>query len=328
MRLTGAEFASERAITNDARFLFFDELAADVINDYEINDKRAIKEVRRNIEKHLKPVFRGWKAAAITTADIRKYIVQRQAEQAANATINRELSTLKRAFSLGIEAGKLTFKPKIPLLRENNVRKGFFEPQQFETVRAHLPEPLQGLVTFAYITGWRGPSEVLPLQWRQVDFTAGTVRLDAGTTKNGEARVFPFTMEIRAILEAQRAYTDTVQRDRGIICPWVFHRNGARIKDYRGAWASACKNAGCPGMIPHDFRRTAVRTLVRAGIPERVAMTMTGHKTRSVFERYNIVSPGDLTEAARRLDAVTKLTGTIAGTVGARSTGSGPTSNG
>jgi len=153
------------------------------------------------------------------------------------------------------------------------------------------------------MTGWRTPSEVLPLHWRQADFEAGTVRLDADTTKNGEGRIFPMTRELRALLGAQREYTDTVQRDHGIICPWVFHRNGKPIKSFRRAWRSACKQAGLPGMIPHDFRRTAVRNLVRVGIPERVAMTMTGHKTRSVFERYNIVSPGDLTEAARKLDS-------------------------
>jgi len=245
-------------------------------------------------------------------------VAQRQAEQTrhgkttANATINRELAALKRGFSLGIEAGKITHKPKIPMLRENNIRTGFFEREQFEAVWTRLTAPLQAVAHFAYITGWRIRSEALPLQWRQVDFEAGTVRLDPGTTKNGDGRVLVMTEELRRVLAAQRAYTDTVQRERGIICPWVFHRDGERIRDFRHAWQTACRNAGLPGRIPHDFRRTAVRNMVRAGIPERVAMTMTGHKTRSVFERYNIVSEGDLADAAKKLDA---FTGTIPGTI-------------
>jgi integrase len=293
----------------------FDELAADVVNDYRINGKRSLDQLIRNFELHVTPFFGGWKAANITTADVRKYIDHRQAEDAAarsrndrdgrasNATINRELSALTRAFSLGVEAGKLTFAPKVPKLKEQNARKGFFERAQYERLRAHLKAPVRAVVTFLYITGWRVDSEVLPLQWRQVDLKAGTVRLDPGTTKNGEGRVFPMTAELRALLDAQRTYTDAVQREQGIICPNVFHRHGKPIKAFRVSWLRACKDAGCLGMIRHDFRRTAVRNLVRAGIPERVAMTMTGHKTRVVFERYNIVSEGDLAEAARKLDA-------------------------
>lgn len=153
---------------------------------------------------------------------------------------------------------------------------------------------------------------VLPLPWRQVDVAAGTVRLDTGTTKNGEGRLLPMTQELRALLEARREYNDAVQRGKGEIipwAPWVFHRDGKPIKSFRRDWRTACKRAGMPGMIPHDFRRTAVRTLVRVGVPERVAMTMTGHKARSVFEHYNIVSPGDLAAAARKLDAATMTVG-------------------
>lgn len=242
------------------------------------------------------------RAASITTADIRRYTAAHQEAKASNAQINRELAALKRAYNLAMQGGKVLVRPHIPMLKERNVRKGFFEGEQFQAVRKKLPAPLQAVVTFAYLTGWRIDSEVLPLQWRQVDLTAGTVRLDPGTTKNDEARVFPFTGELRGLLEAQRVYTDTVQRKADAIIPDVFHRKGKPIKCFRRAWKEACKQAGCPERIPHDFRRSTVRNLVRAGIPERVAMTLTGHKTRSVFERYNIVSQTDLMDAAKRLD--------------------------
>ena len=137
-----------------------------------------------------------------------------------------------------------------------------------------------------------------------MDFEAGQIILDVGSTKNDEGRVFPFTRELRQLLNKQKQHTLKLQREQDQVIPWVFHRKGRPIGDFRKAWATACKKAGLPGRIPHDFRRTAVRDLVRAGIPERVAMQMTGHKTRSVFERYNIVSEGDLVAAAQRLDEV------------------------
>jgi len=138
------------------------------------------------------------------------------------------------------------------------------------------------------------------------------------TTKNGEGRIFPLTAELRELLEAQRRQADDLARTRDLIVPWVFFRMVATkrrgkkfphpIRAFTVAWARACVAAGCPGRIPHDLRRTAVRNLVRAGVSETVAMRLTGHKTRSVFDRYNIVSDGDLREAVRKLAA--KATGT------------------
>jgi integrase len=241
--------------------------------------------------------------ANITTADIRSFISARLEAHASPGEINRELALLKRMSSLAIQAGKLYTRPYVPMLAENNVRTGFFEREQFEALRNHLPHAIRPVVTFAYITGWRIRSEVLPLQWRQVDLDAGTVRLDPGTTKNREGRVFHLTGELRALLERQKQLRDDYQRERNRICPWVFHRHGQQIRSFRAVWDTAAKAAGCPGRIPHDPRPTAVRNLVRAGVPERVAMQLTGHKTRSVFERYNIVSDGDLLEAAQRLDS-------------------------
>lgn len=175
-----------------------------------------------------------------------------------------------------------------------------------------MPEAIRPVITLAYITGWRIASEVLPLEWRPVDFNADEVRLDPGTTKNREGRVFPMTADLRALLRLRRTEHERVAK-AGHIVPYVFFREVAegrggkkrpqRIVSFNKAWKSACvAAAGCPGRIPHDLRRTAVCNLVRAGIPERVAMQMTGHKTRSVFERYNIVSEGDLRDAARKLD--------------------------
>lgn len=340
LRLREGDIERGLALTPKVGRIRVDEAAKDVVNDYRTNRKRSLDDVERRIELHLKPFFGNRRMASITTADIREYIDSRQKETTvlrkaftftardgtprnmpeqrraitgvSNAEINRELTALKRMFNLAIQAGKLIQKPHIPFLKEHNVRVGFFERDQFLAVLAHLPEPVRPPATFAYLTGWRIDSEVLPLEWRQVDFGAGEVRLDPGKTKNGEGRTFPMTRELREVLEQQRAITENHQRQFKVVCPRVFHRSGRPIKSFRVAFRSACVEAGCPGRVLHDFRRTAVRNLVRAGIPERVAMQMTGHKTRSVFERYNIVSVGDLREAARRLDIAT---GTISGTI-------------
>src|SRR5262249_13369440 len=156
-------------------------------------------------------------------------------------------------------------------------------------VRRHLPADLRGLVTVAYLTGWRLASELLPLTWACVDFAAGTLRLEPGTTKNREGRTFVMTPEVRAGLDAQPAETEPWQRATGRIMSWVFHRRGKRIRDFRRAWALACEQGGVPRRIPHDFRRTAVRNLERAGVPRSAAMAMIGHKTEAIYRRYAIV---------------------------------------
>ena len=240
----------------------------------------------------------------ITTSDIRRYTAARQDFGAANATVNRELEILRRAFRLAQQAGKLLHRPFIPRLREDNVRPGFFERDQFDDVRMNLPKELQGLVTFLFWTGWRS-GEVLPLQWSQVDRKAQTIRLEPGTTKNREGRTMPYGLlpELEEAIETQWREHERLAAG-GVLSPWVFVRkNGDPIRDVRKAWKSACKAAGLPGLLVHDFRRTAVRNLVRAGVPDTVAMKLTGHKTRSVFDRYNVTSEADLREAMGRLAA-------------------------
>jgi integrase len=296
-------------VTADVGKIKFDEAAADLLNDYRVNKRRSLRTMTLRVEKHLTPFFRGRRLTAIGAPLVRLYIARRQKAGASNGTINRELTALKRMFTLALQGGKIANRPYIPLLQENNVRRGFFEPEQFASVRQHLPAHLRGIVDFAHITGWRTPSEVLTLEWRQVDLQAGEVRLDAGTTKNGEGRVFPFTKALRAVLEAQKQQAEQLKH-AGTITRFVFYyttgaKAGQRVTEsgFNKAWRKARNDAACPARIPHDFRRTAVRNFVRAGVPERVAMQLTGHKTRAVFERYNIVSAGDLRDAAQRLEA-------------------------
>ena len=158
-------------------------------------------------------------------------------------------------------------------------------------------------VTFAYLTGWRIRTEIQNLTWRQVDMNEGIVRLEPGSTKNEEGRVLPFAVlpELRELLELQRQDTTQLELERGAIVPWVFHRNGHPIIDFRKAWSNACSAAGVAKRIPHDFRRTAVRNLERAGVPRSVAMKITGHKTEAVYRRYAIVSEADLSEGLKKL---------------------------
>lgn len=304
-------------ITPDVGKIRFDDAAKDILADYANNDQSSVNDVERRLRLHLTPVFKGWRMSEITTLAVNAYKDARRAEDAAAGTINRELTVLKRMFTLAVQSGRLLHRPHIELLTEHNTRTGFFEREAFESVRAHLPAALRPVVTFAYVTGWRIDSEVLPLDWTRVDLAAREVRLDPGTTKNDEGRVFPLTEELWQLLAVQRAAYDTLAA-AGTICPWVFFRLVAKgrggkkspkvIKRFNKAWATACTAAGQPGKIPHDFRRTAIRNMVRRGIPERVAMQLSGHKTRSVFERYNIVSPGDLREAAVKLAGLGAVT--------------------
>jgi integrase len=299
----------------------FDELAEDFLTDYRINGKDTVNKAERSV-KYLKEAFGGLRVPDITTDKTKAYVENRMEAGLSNASINRELAALKRIFHLAAKCTppRVALIPYIPMLKESNVRKGFFEHGEYVALKDALPSELKPVVTFAYHSGWR-KTEILELTWDRVDLKEGVVRIDPGEAKNEEGRELYLSGEL--LTEIQ-----TLHGNRRLDCPFVFHRDGIPIKDFRWTWDAACINAGLceplrdengeivrdeegiamkvPTKLFHDFRRTAVRDMIRSGIPERVAMKITGHKTRSVFDRYNIVSNQDLKEAALKKQASTE----------------------
>lgn len=263
------EMSRGRLVGPDAEKLTFTALTEMVLTDYKVNSRKSLVRATSAVG-HLRAFFGFAHAPDVTGDRVNSYIKYRQEAGAQPASIRYELSILKRAFTLAVQVGKLAHRSYISSIEVRNTRTGFFERADFEAVRDRLPVEVRPVVTFAYLTGWRIRSEVLPIQWTQVDLKAGTVRLEPGTTKNDDGRSFPFAkfLDLADTIQQQRDYTSAVERQKSVIIPWVFHRNGAPIKDFRGAWESACEGAGVAGKIPHDFRRTAVRNLERAGVPQ------------------------------------------------------------
>ena len=291
----------------------FEDLAALIKQDYKLNRRKTSSRVEK-LMLHLEPYFRKLRASRITTVMIKSYIIKRQDQGAANATINRELGCLKRMFRLGYQqTPQLVVKvPHIPQLKEHNIRSGFFEHEDFLSLRGALPDYAQVAVTLAYYSGMR-MGELCSLQWGQVNWTEGKLYFRSEDTKTSTPRVLYLTGDLLRVLRVWKARCDK----KWPLCSWICHRGGVQLQSLKHSWRKACIAVGLGGMahdpkrgcevwegrIPHDFRRTAVRNMVRAGVPEKVAMAISGHKTRSVFDRYNIVDERDLERAAQSLSA-------------------------
>jgi integrase len=336
LKLREGKLAEGVPVTAAVGRLKLKDAAADLVNDFRVNNRKSLDEVERRLRLHLLPYFGRLRMAEIDTALVRRYIAKRQSDRivvqqaraiahrdgrreelpevtkpVSSAEINRELQILKRCFNLAKEEGRLLHVPHIPTLEENNARKGFLDAAQLQDVLAFLPVELRPVIQFAYITGWRIASEVLPLTWSRVDFDAGEVRLD--TSKNGAGRVLPMNDDLRALLKSQQREHERLMKG-GHLVPWVFVRMVAegrggpkkpqRIISFNKAWKAACAQAGHPGIVPHDLRRSAVRNMIRRGVPEGIAMRLVGHKTRAMLDRYNIIDGRDLREAVDRLTGV------------------------
>jgi integrase len=313
------EVSTGRLVGPQVERTTFEELGQMLVDDYRVNGRKSMDRAKRSIH-HLGVFFGGCLALDITPDRVSGYIRSRLDGKppAKPATIQNELAALKRMFTLAHRAGKVPGRPPFPSIRVRNTRSGFFEEEQLRAVLERLPEPIRVMVEFTYLTGWR-IGEVRRLTWRQVDFKAAIVRLEPGTTKNDEGRIFPFraSPELSGLLTSQRQLTSIVERETGRIVPWVFHRRGRPIRSFHDTWRQACREAGCPGRFIHDLRRTAVREMERAGVPRSVAMKLSGHKTESIYRRYAIVSEADLAEGVGRRASFRERTRPVPAQLGA-----------
>src|SRR6266852_6714683 len=221
---------------------------------------------------------------SITVDRIREFVRKRQGEKTGNAAINRSLALLRRMFNIARTDGKIQFMPVVRLLKEPPARKGFVELEQFEAVLSKLPEHLRPLTTFLYYCGVR-VGEAKQIVWSQIDLKRALVRLEGEQTKTSEARIIPLPDVLVSVLKDVKLKEGLVFDCRGL----------------RDEWSKAVKAAEIPNLLIHDLRRSAIRNLIAAGVAEKVAMSISGHKTRAVFDRYHIVSTDDVVNAMQKL---------------------------
>ena len=304
------------AVGHDPSQLHYEDLRALFLRDYAEQDRKSLRRsVKTGVEyvdclPHLDRFMgytqagdEGIKVSNITVATIDKFKSQRKAEGAANATINHSLKALRRMFSLAIERGNLKFAPFIKLLPKGDARTGFLEIKEYDKLYSALGVEVKNRTTgkvsqpYAYIqpflqigfyTGMR-LGEIKNLRWDRVDLKNKVIRLGDVDVKNKEGREIPLIDGLPELLEGIKRANPSAE--------YVFLRKNKLVGSFRKAWKIATKKADLEGFLFHDLRRSAVRNLVRAGVPRSVAMKISGHKTEEVFERYNITDSTDIQNA-------------------------------
>jgi integrase len=273
-----------------------DQLLDLVVEDYQFNKRGSSYDTGLRIDKHLRPAFGHRRAVDITTPMIKKYTTGRTSEAAA-ATVNKELSFLRRAFRLGQqhEPPLVQRIPHIRMLPVDNAREGIIAHELYRSIRDSLPSYARIAFVISFHTGSR-KGEIGKILLKKIDLKAKRIELPGRTTKNKKPRFLPIYGDMAAELSMaiSLAHPD---------CPFLVQEKGRRIQDWEKSWATAVALAGADEALFHDLRRTALTNMIEAGFSEKEAMEISGHKTRAVFDRYHIVSDRRLSQLGERMDA-------------------------
>lgn len=285
--------------------LTYDHLRASLLDHYRRNGLKSLQ-VTSDGDETIFPLpaldefFTGKKVADIAPDAVRAFIEKRQHDGMGNAAINNSLSLLRRMFSLARQEGRLTLVPFVGLLKKPPARQGFIREEDFYNLLTALPTHLQPLILFLYRCGGR-VGEALEVDWSQVDMKAATITFRAEQTKDDEARIVPLPDELMDRLRA-------VKEKEGKVF------SGENL---RWSWNRACVAAGVGKFFPtgdprhpnryegltiHDLRRSALNNFRKQHVPEAVAMRFSGHASRAVFDRYNIVDVDEQRAAMKKVE--------------------------
>lgn len=258
---------------------------------YQIEGKASVQNL--SLLKKIDADFGTKPADELNEQDLERYASRRQKEKYANASTNRIFQCLRRAYRF---AG-LT-PPKIEMLDEDNRRTGFANAEQMESLLAALPDDgLRDYVRFAWCTGMR-KAEIASLKWSFIH--DNQLIVPGECCKSGKPHAIPISGPLVAIVDRRRALRALKANGAAQLCEFVFHREGKPILEFRKSWRTAARAAGCGNLLFHDLRRSAVRDMIRSGVPQSVAMKITGHRTVAVFNRYDITAAEDITAALEK----------------------------
>jgi integrase len=263
-----------------------------LLDDYDVRQVAQTYIAGLKVKSIIIPKLGDIKAAKLSTAQVQQYVRDR-AKHVKASTVNRELGLLRRAFQLGYQQDPplVARVPHFSKLPEGEPRKGFLKPEMYRKLLLELPDHLRLLFVIAYHVGLRRGA-LLRIKWSQVDREQSCIWMEGRkANRKPEPVAVPIYGDMAKFLDLQPRQSE-----------YLFARGARPIKDFRESWDQACERAEIPDLLFHDLRRTAVRNLRRAGVPESVIMKITGHRTRTMFERYNITDQTDTQEAGRRAE--------------------------
>jgi integrase len=276
--------------------LTLDECLDAYLAAYKLRGGRALRTTEL-VLRHVRKYFAGYRAPHVNGKKLRAYVLHRKEQGAADASVHRELAHLRASLTLAVRDEQLSKVPDFPVIKLNNARQGFIKPADFTRLRAECrTELLQDFATFLYWSGWRS-NEAKTLEWKDIDLAESCIRLRSENSKTRQRRKLKLFGELKEMIARRVAR-------RCPDSPFVFCRkDGRALGCVADAWKAAALRAGLGHITPHDCRRSAIRNLIRAGVPTSVAMEWSGHKSFTTFKRYDITADDDMDEAADKVAA-------------------------